>query len=193
MHVVCKSEDISHVHMVSKILEEYWYSKFTIPSTNPEFVQTTELQQLILSFPFASIRARNSARIRESILAMILVASRYENQFLSLNYVVNTTVTQNFDSRKSKRNSTPASMMSFDVYSTESSHFKFKLETQVSKFTQPTQQKNLSFVRSHSSFIPKPLDLLGFKFWKYLRKKTWDWKPPRQFTWRKASSCSSSF
>ena len=27
-------------------------------------------------------RARNSARIRESILAMILVASRYENQFL---------------------------------------------------------------------------------------------------------------
>ena len=54
-------------------------------------------------------RARNSARIRESILAMILVASRYENQFLSLNYVVNTTVTQNFDSRKSKRNSTPES------------------------------------------------------------------------------------
>ena len=53
-------------------------------------------------------RARNSARIRESILAMILVASRYENQFLSLNYVVNTTVTQNFDSRKSKRKSTPA-------------------------------------------------------------------------------------
>ena len=40
--------------------------------------------------------------IRESILAMILVASRYENQFLSLNYVVNTTVTQNFDSCKSK-------------------------------------------------------------------------------------------
>ena len=55
-------------------------------------------------------RARNSARIQESILAMILAASRYENQFLSscsLNYVVNTTVTQNFDSRKSKRNSTP--------------------------------------------------------------------------------------
>ena len=55
----------------------------------------------------AKFRARNSARIRESILTMILVASRYENQFLSLNYVVNTTVTQNFDSRKSKRNSTP--------------------------------------------------------------------------------------
>ena len=52
-------------------------------------------------------RARNSA-IRESILAMILVASRYENQSLSLNlYVVNATVTQNFDYRKSKRNSTP--------------------------------------------------------------------------------------
>ena len=53
-------------------------------------------------------RARNSARIRESILAMTLVASRYENQLLSLNYVINTTVTQNFDSYKSKRNSTPA-------------------------------------------------------------------------------------
>ena len=49
-------------------------------------------------------------RIRESIIAMILVASRYKNQFHSLNYVVNTvTVSQNFDSRKSKRNSTPAS------------------------------------------------------------------------------------
>ena len=44
---------------------------------------------------------------RESILAMILKESRYENQFLSLNYVLNTTVTQNFDSRKPKRNSTP--------------------------------------------------------------------------------------
>ena len=61
----------------------------------------------LLSIKVIFLRARNSARIRESILAMILVASRYENQFLSLNYVVNTTVTQNFDSRKSKRNSTP--------------------------------------------------------------------------------------
>ena len=60
-------------------------------------------------------RARNLARIRESILAMIMmilvasrIMSRYENQFFSLNYAVNTTsVTQNFDSRKSKRNSTP--------------------------------------------------------------------------------------
>ena len=34
--------------------------------------------------------ARNSARIRESILTMILVTSRYANQFLSLNYVANT-------------------------------------------------------------------------------------------------------
>ena len=56
---------------------------------------------------YQTSRARNSARIRESIVAMILVASRYENQFLSLNYVVNTTDTQNFDSRKLKRNSTP--------------------------------------------------------------------------------------
>ena len=66
------------------------------------------------------LRARNSARIRESILAMILVASRYENQFLSLNYVVNTTVIQNFDSRKLKQTSTPAylnnvSSLSLDV------------------------------------------------------------------------------
>ena len=38
---------------------------------------------------------------------MILVASRYENQFLSLNYVVNANVTQNFDSPKLKQNSTP--------------------------------------------------------------------------------------
>ena len=53
-----------------------------------------------------NLRARNSGRIRESILAMILVSSRYKNQFLSLNYhVVNTTVTQNFDSRKPKQNS----------------------------------------------------------------------------------------
>ena len=52
-------------------------------------------------------RARNSVRIQESILAMILIASRYKNQFLSLKYVVNTTAKQNFDSRKSKRNSTP--------------------------------------------------------------------------------------
>ena len=37
---------------------------------------------------------------RESILTMILVASKYENQFLSFNYVVSTTVTQNFDSPK---------------------------------------------------------------------------------------------
>ena len=34
---------------------------------------------------YATNRARNSARIRESILAMILVASRYENQFLHWN------------------------------------------------------------------------------------------------------------
>ena len=40
-------------------------------------------------------KARNSARIWESILAIILVAFRYANQFLLLNYVVNTTVTQN--------------------------------------------------------------------------------------------------
>ena len=42
----------------------------------------TGTKQLFLS---SLSRARNSARIRESILAMILVASRYENQFLHWN------------------------------------------------------------------------------------------------------------
>ena len=46
---------------------------------------------------------------------MILVASRYENQFFSLNYVVNTTVVQNFDSRKPKRNSTPVTSFYYAI------------------------------------------------------------------------------
>ena len=38
-------------------------------------------------------------RITESILAVILVSSRYENQFLSLSYAVNVAVSVKFDSR----------------------------------------------------------------------------------------------
>ena len=43
------------------------------------------LQNNVEVLPTKVLRARNSARIRESILAMILVASRYENQFLHWN------------------------------------------------------------------------------------------------------------
>ena len=48
-------------------------------------------------------RAANSTRIRESILAMILLTYRYENQFLSLNCAKNVSVSITFDSRKRRR------------------------------------------------------------------------------------------
>ena len=43
--------------------------------------------------------------------------------------------------------------------------------TLVSKLSLFTWHSHSSFIRSHSSFIFEPLDFLGFKFGKYLRKK----------------------
>ena len=47
-----------------------------------------------------SSEALLSTRITESILAVILVTSRYENQFLPFRFPVNTAVSVKFDSRK---------------------------------------------------------------------------------------------
>ncbi len=47
-----------------------------------------------------NIRAANSTRIRESILATILLTYRFENQFLLLNCAQNVSVSITFDSRK---------------------------------------------------------------------------------------------
>ena len=55
----------------------------------------------------ASYRAANSTRIRESILATILVTFWYENQFPSLNCVLNVLVSIKFDSRKQQQICTP--------------------------------------------------------------------------------------
>ena len=65
--------------------------------------------------------------------------------------------------------------------------------TLVSKLSLFTWHSHSSFIRSHSSFIFEPLDFLGFKFWKYLRKKNWGSKIPRQFTQQKCQSSSSRF
>ena len=54
-------------------------------------------------------RAANLTRIRESILAMIRVASRHENQVFSLNRTVNVTVDSYFDSCKFRPICTPVS------------------------------------------------------------------------------------
>ena len=45
------------------------------------------------------------------------------------------------------------------------------IETRVSKLSLFTRRSHSSFIISHSSFIFEPLDFLGFKFGKYLRKK----------------------
>ena len=43
-------------------------------------------------------------RITDSILTMILVTTRYENQSLPLNYMLNIAVSVTFDSRKHRQN-----------------------------------------------------------------------------------------
>ena len=49
-------------------------------------------------FLFTLRRASLSIRITESILAVILITSKYENQFLSLSHTVNAAVSVKFDS-----------------------------------------------------------------------------------------------
>ena len=68
--------------------QDCWYFILYNPITGPQIQQESHTRLLVFHFVQSYYRASNSTRITESILIMILITFRYENQFLSLNYIV---------------------------------------------------------------------------------------------------------